>query len=70
MRGIDADDGALRNTSGDLGGDAAVAATDIEDAPWTAEVEEGENFLDHGFLQTRSAGVGSGIPFGHRIFPS
>jgi hypothetical protein len=63
--GVDADDGAAGYEGGDFGGDAAVAAADVEDAFVAAEVEEGQDFGGHGFLQAGAFDVSGGVPFGH-----
>jgi hypothetical protein len=63
--GVDADDGAVGNTGGDFGGDAAVAASDVENPFVAAKMKKCENFGGHSFLQAGAFGVGCGVPFGH-----
>ena len=64
-RWIDADHRAVRQALGDLRGDLAVTAADVQDALRSAQIETGEALVRQPLLQRRPPVVLAGVPLGH-----
>jgi hypothetical protein len=64
-RRIDPHDRAGGQPLGDLSGDLAVAAADVEDALRSFQLEAGQALVGKPLLQRRPAMVLRGVPFGH-----
>src|SRR5215471_5358158 len=64
-RRIDAYDRPPREALGDLRGDLAVTATDVEDALRPFQIQGAEALVGEPLLQCRSLVVLAGVPLGH-----
>jgi hypothetical protein len=65
VRGIDAEDATMGKTCSKFGGDAAIAAADVQHALGPVELEKRQRFFGHGFLKAGAPYVRRRVPFGH-----
>jgi hypothetical protein len=67
--GVDSDNAALGDASGDLTGDFSLSAANVEHALGFAEIKKRQGLFGHGSLQRGDTLILGGVPFGHQSAP-